>query len=72
MNERIRSQMNKVMSQASNSGYLQDAVITMRDGRYCLPVKAEAKNQVSGMIHDQSQNQAADGVPFVSGCARPC
>lgn len=56
MNERIRSQMNKVMSQASNSGYLQDAVITMRDGRYCLPVKAEAKNQVSGMIHDQSQS----------------
>lgn len=56
MNERIRSQMNKVMSQASNSGYLQDAVITMRGGRYCLPVKAEAKNQVSGMIHDQSSS----------------
>lgn len=50
MNERIRSQMNKVMSQASNNGFLQDTVITMRDGRYCLPVKAEAKNQVSGMI----------------------
>ncbi len=56
MNERIRSQMNKVMSQASNNGFLQDTVITMRDGRYCLPVKAEAKNQVSGMIHDQSSS----------------
>lgn len=56
MNERIRTQMNKVMSQASASGYLQDAVITMRDGRYCLPVKAEAKNQVSGMVHDQSSS----------------
>ena len=56
MNERIRTQMNKVMSQASSSGYLQDAVITMRDGRYCLPVKSEAKNQVSGMIHDQSSS----------------
>lgn len=56
MNERIRSQMNKVMNQANNSGYLQDAVITMRGGRYCLPVKAEAKNQVSGMIHDQSSS----------------
>lgn len=56
MNERIRSQMTKVMGQASASGYLQDAVVTMRDGRYCLPVKAEAKNQVSGMIHDQSSS----------------
>lgn len=56
MNERIRSQMTKVMNQAGNSGYLQDAVITMRDNRYCLPVKAEAKNQVPGMIHDQSSS----------------
>lgn len=56
MNERIRSQMNRVMAQASASGYLQDAVITMRDGRYCLPVRAEAKNQVSGMVHDQSSS----------------
>ena len=56
MNERIRTQMNKVMNQAYGSGYLQDAVITMRDGRYCLPVRAEAKNQVPGMIHDQSSS----------------
>lgn len=56
MNERIRTQMNKVMNQANGSGYLQDAVITMRDGRYCLPVRAEAKNQVPGMIHDQSSS----------------
>ncbi len=56
MNERIRTQMNKVMNQANGNGYLQDAVITMRDGRYCLPVRAEAKNQVPGMIHDQSSS----------------
>lgn len=56
MNERIRNQMTKVMNQAGNSGYLQDTVITMRNGRYCLPVKAEAKNQMPGMIHDQSSS----------------
>lgn len=55
-NERIRSQINKLMVQANNSGYLQDSVITTRDGRYCLPVKAEAKNQIPGMIHDQSSS----------------
>lgn len=56
MNDRIRSQINKIMIQANSGGYLQDAVITMRDGRYCLPVKAEAKGQVSGMVHDQSSS----------------
>lgn len=56
MNERIRNQINKIMVQANNSGYLQDSVITTRDGRYCLPVKSEAKNQIPGMIHDQSSS----------------
>ena len=56
MNERIRSQVNKIMNQANSSGFLQDSVITMRNGRYCIPVKAEAKNQVPGMVHDQSRN----------------
>lgn len=50
--DRIHSQLNAALN--SNRSYLQDAVITMRDGRYCLPVKAEYKNQVSGMVHDQS------------------
>ncbi len=56
MNERIRTQINKIMNQANNSGYLQDSVITMRDNRYCLPVKAAAKNQVPGLVHDQSSS----------------
>lgn len=56
MNERIRNQMHKVMNQAGSSGYLQDLVVTMRNGRYCLPVKAESKNQVPGMVHDQSSS----------------
>ena len=50
--ERIHTQLNSILN--SHRTYLQDAVITMRDGRYCLPVKAEYKNQVSGMVHDQS------------------
>ncbi len=52
IHDRVHSQLNSILN--SSRSYLQDAVITMRDGRYCLPVKAEHKSQVSGMIHDQS------------------
>lgn len=52
INDRIHTQLSSVLN--ANRSYLQDAVITMRDGRYCLPVKAEYKNQVNGMVHDQS------------------
>ena len=52
INDKIHTQMNSILN--SNRSYLQDAVITMRDGRYCLPVKSEHKSQVSGMVHDQS------------------
>lgn len=52
INDKIHTQLNSILN--SNRSYLQDAVITMRDGRYCLPVKAEHKSQVSGMVHDQS------------------
>lgn len=52
INNRIHTQLNSILN--SNRAYLQDAVVTMRDGRYCLPVKAEYKNQVNGMVHDQS------------------
>lgn len=50
--DKIHSQMNAILN--SSRSYLQEAVITMRDGRYCLPVKAEHKSQVAGMVHDQS------------------
>ncbi|HJB28142.1 MAG TPA: endonuclease MutS2 [Candidatus Blautia faecavium] len=52
-NDRIHTQLNALVN-GSARNYLQDSVITMRDGRYCIPVKAEYKNQVPGMIHDQS------------------
>ncbi|MCI9125291.1 MAG: endonuclease MutS2 [Eubacterium sp.] len=56
MNDRIHNQMTKILNNSTTRTYLQDAVITMRGDRYCLPVKAEYKNQVSGMIHDQSSS----------------
>lgn len=52
-NDRIHSQLNSMIN-GSLRTYLQDAVVTMRDNRYCIPVKSEYKSQVPGMVHDQS------------------
>ncbi len=52
-NEKIHTQLNAMLN-GSYRTYLQDAVITMRNNRYCIPVKAEYKSQVNGMVHDQS------------------
>ncbi len=52
-NDKIHGQLTSMLS-GSYRSYLQDAVITMRDNRYCIPIKAEYKGQVNGMIHDQS------------------
>lgn len=51
--DKIHNQLNSLLN-GSLRTYLQDAVITMRDNRYCVPVKAEYKSQINGMIHDQS------------------
>ena len=56
MNERIHAQLASLMNNATTREYLQDAVVTMRDGRYCLPVKAGNKSAVPGMVHDQSSS----------------
>ena len=53
INETIHSQLASYISGSART-YLQDGVITMRNGRYCIPVKSEYKGQVPGMIHDQS------------------
>ncbi len=52
--ERIHTELNKMLNSSSVRNCLQDFVITSRSGRYCLPVKAEYKLQVPGMVHDQS------------------
>lgn len=53
--DQIHEQLNKIVNSQTTRTYLQDNVITMRNGRYCIPVKQEYKNQVPGMVHDQSQ-----------------
>lgn len=52
-NDKIHAQLTSMVNGSART-YLQDAVITMRNGRYCIPVKAEHRGQVPGMIHDQS------------------
>ena len=53
-NDRIHTELNKILNNQALRNCLQDYVITSRQGRYCLPVKAEYKSQVPGMVHDQS------------------
>ena len=53
INDKVHAQL-QTMVNGSARTYLQDAVVTMRNGRYCIPVKAEHRGQIPGMIHDQS------------------
>lgn len=57
-NDTIRNRMNQMLSSADNKTYLQDAIITMRQGRYVIPVKQEHRNKFPGMVHDQSASGA--------------
>ena len=52
-NEKIRSEMNRLLT-GKVKDFLQDSIVTERDGRYCIPVKSEYKSQVPGIVHDQS------------------
>lgn len=55
-NDKIRDQLNSIVNSKDSQIVLQDNLITMRDGRYCLPVKSEYKNKFDGMVHDQSSS----------------
>ena len=52
INSKMHTELNNILN--AHREYLMDAVITQRDGAYCLPIKSEYKNKVSGVIHDQS------------------
>ena len=57
-NDRIKEHLNGIIHSAAYKNMLQDAVITIRNDRYCVPVKSEYKNSFSGMVHDQSSTGA--------------
>ena len=55
---RLHSKLQSIVNSGSNAPYLQEALITMRSGRYVIPIKAEAKGRIKGIVHDQSSSGA--------------
>ena len=53
-NSKVHEVLNGIVSKQTNQSMLQDSIVTMRNGRYCIPVKSEYKGQFPGMVHDQS------------------
>lgn len=54
LNERVRDKLNTIIRSGTMQKYLMDSIITMRNGRYVVPVKAECRQNVPGIVHDQS------------------
>ncbi len=52
---RVKGQLNKIIQSASQAGYLQDNTYTIRNDRYCVPLKIEHRGQLKGIVHDQSK-----------------
>ena len=53
-NGKVHEVLNGIVTRQTNQAMLQDTIVTMRNGRYCIPVKSEYKGQFPGMVHDQS------------------
>ncbi|MBR5315690.1 MAG: endonuclease MutS2 [Firmicutes bacterium] len=54
-NDAIKTKLNHIINSSANRTYLQDAIVTMRNGRYVVPVKQEHRSNVPGIVHDQSK-----------------
>lgn len=54
-NDAIRNKLNHILNSSDNRTYLQDSIVTMRDGRYVIPVKQEHRSRFPGIVHDQSK-----------------
>lgn len=54
INAKVHDVLSGIVAKQTNQVMLQDAIVTMRNGRYCIPVKSEYKGQFPGMVHDQS------------------
>lgn len=57
-NEDIKKKIGSIVNSADNKTFLQDAIVTQRQGRYVVPVKLEHKSKLSGIVHDQSSSGA--------------
>ncbi|MFA7411397.1 MAG: endonuclease MutS2, partial [Tissierellaceae bacterium] len=57
-NEAVREKLNSIISSQANKKYLQDSIVTMREGRFVIPVKSENKGNVPGLVHDMSGSGA--------------
>jgi DNA mismatch repair protein MutS2 len=55
---RLMDQLNRIISSSAHADVIQDAIITVRDGRYVIPIRAEARNKFRSIVHDQSQSGA--------------
>lgn len=55
-NNKVHEQLNSIVNSQTTQGMLQDNLVTMRNGRYCLPIKSEYKHHFNGMVHDQSSS----------------
>ena len=56
--ERLRERLNGMLRSTDLAGAIGDAIVTQRAGRYVIPVRAEAKGRVPGIVHDQSASAA--------------
>lgn len=56
--ERLMEKLNRIIANAQNASYLQESLITQRGGRYVIPIKAEFKGRIPGIVHDTSASGA--------------